>query len=225
MGAQNSSHNWGIGLLAAAVAVNATPLESPVSLGAFNEQDKFGKFESRQQAGRDLVALAQEKPNHQTALYAALKDAATQLQPPQFGDAIFLVTDGGDNRSGELQKKARQELIARGLRVFVFLVTSKDFKTPEEREGPTDMTELADATGGVVIQGTWSKQWLASDDAKRLAEQVRTMARWPYMLQFKLDQPLQKAAKVKISPPDKRTLELAYPREVLPCFALAGKSR
>ncbi len=225
MGPQNSSRNWGIGLLAAAFAVNATPLESPISLGTFSLGHKLGNFESREDVGRELVALSEKKPGQATALYAALRNTASELQPGRFGDAIFLVTDGGDNRSGELQKKARQELIAHGIRVFVFLVSDKDFKTPEERDAPIDMTDLANATGGAIIQGMWSKQWLASDDAKRLAEQVRTMARWPYMLQFKLDQPLQKPAKLKISPPDKRSLELAYPREVLPCFALTGKSR
>lgn len=225
MGQGYGSAHWGIGLRAAAFAIDATPLESSVSLGSFDEQDKFGKFESRQEVANELVALAlQEKPNHQTALYRALKDAATQLQPIQFGDTIFLVTDGGDNRSGDLQKKAQQELIARGIRVFVFLVVDKDFKTTEEREAPELMSELANATGGKVFEEPWSKEWVAGDEAKQTMQQIRTMVRWPHMLQFKLDQPLQKAAKLKITPPDKRTLEVAYPHEVLPCFALDAKS-
>ena len=52
--------NWGSGLRAAAFAVDATPLESPVSLGTFNERDKFGKFETRQEVGKELMTLLQE---------------------------------------------------------------------------------------------------------------------------------------------------------------------
>lgn len=226
MSASGSPEKWGVGLRAAAFAVDSTPLESSVSLGTFDEHDKFGKFESRQEAGNELVALAQqEKPKHQTALYGALKDAAVQFQPTQFGDTIFLVTDGGDNHSGELQKKAQQELIARGIRVFVFLVFDKDFKTAEEREAPELMTELAKATGGKVFEEPWSKDWVKSDEAKQLMHQIRTMTRWAQVLQFKLAEPLQKPAKLKISPSDPHALELAYPRQVLPCFALDAKSR
>lgn len=219
------STRWGIGLRAAAFAVDATPLDSSVSLGTFNEQDKFGKFESRQEVGDELTELLQQKPSHRTAMFAALLDAARRLQPSQFGDAIFLVTDGGDNRSGDLQKKAQQELIAHGVRVFVFLVFDRDYKTREEREGPELLTELAHATGGAVFEEPWSKEWAASNEAKQLMQQIRSMERWPHLLQFKLDQPLQKPAKLKITSPDSRALELAYPRQILPCFALAAKSQ
>ena len=216
---------WATALRTAAFALDAAPLDSPVSLGTFDQHDYFGKFESRQEVARELLALNQKEAGHGTALYGALKDAATHLQPAQFGDAIFLVTDGGDNRSGDLQTKAQQILAAQGIRVFVFMVFDRDFKTPEEREGPELMNEVAKATGGAVFEEPWSKEWVGSDEAKRLMMHIRTMTRWPYVLQFKLDQPLQKTAKLKISPPDSRSLELAYPHEILPCFALSGKSR
>ncbi len=213
-----SSPNWGVGLRTAGFALDVAPPDSTVSLASFNEKDALGKFESRQEVEKELVALADQKPNHRTALYDALLSAASQFQPPQFGDTIFLVTDGGDNHSGDLQKKAVRELVARGIRVFVFLVAQKDYKTPEEREGPDAMFDLARATGGTLVQAPWSKQWIASEEAKTLMQQVRTMARWPYMLQFQLNQPLQKSAKLKIySSEADRSLEFGYPREVLPC--------
>ena len=216
---------WGTGLRAAAFAVDATPLDSSVSLGTFNEQNRFSQFESRQEAAKEVAGLAQHEPSHHTALYDALKDAAARLNPTQFGDVIFLVTDGGDNHSAERQKKAQQELNSRGVRVFVFLVFDKDFKTAEEREAPELMSELASATGGAVFEEPWSKEWVASDEGKQVMQRIRTMARWPYMLQFRLDQPLQKPAKLRITAPDKHSVELAYPHEVLPCFALAAKSQ
>jgi hypothetical protein len=226
MSAGASPDRWGVGVRAAAFALDATPLDSAVSLGTFNQRSKFGTFESRQQVADELMSLAQhEKPHHQTAIYGALKDAAAQLEPAQFGDTIFLVTDGGDNHSADLQKKAQEELLARGIRVFVFLVEDKDFRTPEERNGPGSMWDVANATGGALVQAPWSREWVGSDEAKQVMLQIRTMTRWPHMLQFKLDQPLQKATKLKITPPDKRTLELAYPHELLPCFALDAKSR
>lgn len=224
MGPGSGTRRWGVGLWAAAFAAEATPLDSPVSFGTFNEQNKFGSFESHREVGKELEELLQQSPRHRTALYSALKEAVAQFQPLQFGDAIFLVTDGGDNRSGDAKTKAQQELTVRGIRVFVFLVVDHDFKTAEEREAPELMSELAKTTGGAVFQEPWSKEWVASDEAKRLMEQIRSMTRFPHMLQFKLDQPLQKAAKLKITSPNSGVLEFAYPRQVLPCFALNAKS-
>ena len=225
MGPGSGTPRWGVGLWAAAFAVEATPLDSPVSFGTFNEQNMFGSFESHREVGKELEELLQQSPRHRTALYSALREAAAQFQPPQFGDAIFLVTDGGDNRSGDAQTKAPQELTVRGIRVFVFLVVDRAFKTAEERDAPELMTELAKTTGGLIFQEPWSKEWVAGEEAKRLMQHVRTLTRFPYELQFKIDQPLQKRAKLKITPPDSRTLELAYPRQLRPCFALGAKSQ
>lgn len=73
--------------------------------------------------------------------------ATSILGNAQFADSVFLVTDGDDNfRTGKPQQVV-ESLAARGVRVFVFLVDSGVYKTPEEREAPESMEELARQTG------------------------------------------------------------------------------
>ena len=212
-----SPSGWGVGVLAAVFAAEAAPRDSLVSLGTFADEGKVWTFQSPKKVSEEVLALASQSPKGRTALYLAISRALTQFNAPQFGDTIFLVTDGGDNRSGELRNKVQKELVARGVRVFVFFVTHR-FTTPEEREAPADMADLARSTGGGLIQAPWSKKWIAGAEGSHFAEEIRNQVRWPYRLEFQVEHPLDKTAKLKISvPPENKSLELAYPRHVEPC--------
>jgi hypothetical protein len=206
-----------VGPLAAVFAAEATPQDSLVSLGTFADEGKVWSFQSRKKVSEEVLALASQSPKGRTALYLAISKALSQFNAPQFGDTIFLVTDGVDNLSGELRNKVQKELVARGVRVFVFLVTHR-FMTPEEREVPVDISDLARSTGGALIQAPWSEKWIAGTEAAHFAEEIKNQVRWPYRLEFQLEHPLDKTAKLKISGrAENKSLELAYPRHVEPC--------
>lgn len=207
----------GVGLLAAMFAAETIPQDSVAAFGTFNDTGKISIFLSHTQLKSEVLALGAIPPKGRTALYLAIRKVIPQFEKPQFGDTIYLVTDGGDNLSGELREKVKRELIARGIRVFVFFVLHQ-FRSPEEREGARDMAELARSTGGGLVEAPWSKNWLLSPKATDLAAEIADQVRWPYRLELQLDRPLEKPAKVKITlPPANKSLSISYPKELEPC--------
>jgi hypothetical protein len=56
-----------------------------------------------------------------TAFFDATAAAAKLLQPPREGDAIYAITDGGDNHSILTERKAQKVLADSGIRLFLFL--------------------------------------------------------------------------------------------------------
>lgn len=217
--------SWGIGLLAAEFAANAVPLESSVALGTFNENLQVSGFQDRSSLIKQVVALGKQEPKHRTALYDAVRSTSSLFKPPQFGDAIYLVTDGGDNHSSVRMPQLEDALIAGGVRVFVFLVsTNTPFHTPEERQGPDDMADLARNTGGRLISLPWSKEWLTKPEAASLAKSIEDEVAFPHRMELHLASPVNKPAKLSIAlPRDPKDYTIVYPRRIEPCPTFAGK--
>lgn len=90
-------------------------------------------------------------PRH-TALWDALETAASEFSQPQQGDAIYAITDGGDNASKTSEKPLEEDLLNRGIRLFTFSVDPSAGPTPEETNGPASLMELTQATGGYAVR-------------------------------------------------------------------------
>jgi len=90
-------------------------------------------------------------PRH-TALWDALETAASEFDQPQQGDAIYAITDGGDNASKTSDKPLEEDLLNRGIRLFTFSVDPSAGPTPEETNGPASLMELTQATGGYAVR-------------------------------------------------------------------------
>lgn len=89
-----------------------------------------------------------------TALEDALVHALALLKTPRVGDAICLVTDGGENASQARQSRVEALLESAGVRVFAILPTwnmGSRTISPVEAEGPTKLRGLATATGGALL--------------------------------------------------------------------------
>jgi hypothetical protein len=89
-----------------------------------------------------------------TALEDAVGNGMALLKPTSLGDAICLITDGGENASQLRKPKVEALLDSVGVRVYAFLpVWDMDNRTvtPQEVEGPADLRELAAGTGGDFI--------------------------------------------------------------------------
>ena len=99
MGPANGEHIWGIGLQAAKFAADALPPGASVALGTFSEHLELSEFQDTTSPTKPYLALGKLKPQHRTALYDAVSNASSRFNTPQFGDTIFVVTDGGDNHS------------------------------------------------------------------------------------------------------------------------------
>ena len=88
-----------------------------------------------------------------TALWSALIRGAKIFKTPRTGDAIYLVSDGGENKSIETEKSVLTVLTRAGVRLFAFILTSAGIRgrSPEELEGPIEIRKLVVATGGTSL--------------------------------------------------------------------------
>jgi hypothetical protein len=86
-----------------------------------------------------LEGPSEDSPKFKTALRDALAAALDLLRPLQFGDAIFLVSDGYDNSSKLADSQLRGALFGSGVRLFA-LITGEEIisrgRTPELPGGP-----------------------------------------------------------------------------------------
>jgi hypothetical protein len=68
------------------------------------------------------------------------------------GHRIYVVTDGDDNRSTISHMKLRRELIARGIRVFAFLIVSRGSLNHDAAIGASRTEDLSEFTGGDFVR-------------------------------------------------------------------------
>jgi hypothetical protein len=84
-----------------------------------------------------------------TALWDAMT-IAIHAENLQSGDAIVLVTDGGDNNSKHKESEISDLLQARCIRVFSVLLPSRQLAG--ETDGVVNLERLAQATGGALLR-------------------------------------------------------------------------
>jgi hypothetical protein len=211
---------WGPGFATAAFAVDSIPMKSAVMVGTFAQDLQLSQWQDRTSASKQLLTMKQQFPKGRTALYSALDKVASLLGNAESLDSVFLVTDGGDNFRTVKPQQVVASLAARGIRVFVFLVDPGVYKTPEEREAPENMEDLARDTGGIVFRLPWSKEWIAGGGAAGMAKQVQHATASPYLVDLQLAAPISKSAKLKLEISlDPKLYTLAYPHRLEPCAA------
>ena len=106
-----------------------------------------------QQVGEDRDYLK----NHlkgRTALRDAILQGVQLLDHPTSADAVYLLTDGGDNASAHSASDLLRRLAVTAVRVFaVLLYRSAGYRTrtPEEISGPEELSEVALKSGGEIL--------------------------------------------------------------------------
>ncbi|MBZ5650878.1 MAG: hypothetical protein LAO18_10380 [Acidobacteriia bacterium] len=167
-----------------------------------------------------MLDVAKQEPTGRTALFDSIDQALSLFQITQLGDAIYLVTDGEDNKSQVSIRKLKEKLAVHGVRVFVFLVPIDGVMTVEEAEGQSQMGELAEYTGGYVIRAPW--QEIGTNDEAwltRVATRIRSQLQEMY--QIALDIPSVEGSKgrVKVGLAGRKLNNntLTYPRQLVPC--------
>ena len=207
---------WGHGLEASVFAFRALPENAKVAFGTFASHLHIAPFGNLSAAQQQLSDLAKVTPRGETDLFGSLHIVAQAFGTPQFGDAIYVVTDGGDNRAKVSARAVSKELAFFSVRVYVFFITHQKFVTPDEKEGLDNIQLLAENTGGQIVQMPWSEDWLATTQAENYAALIRQYVRAPYRLELLLDRPLSKPGKLKITS-SQPTLHLIYPKLLVPC--------
>lgn len=209
---------WGNSLLAVGFALDSLPPHSPVALVTFSEKIDITGFGDPEQIRRKLLALKQTKPHGRTALYDSIKQAVRLFGAPQFGDAVYIVSDGGENIRPEERKQVAGELVRHGIRAFAFIVQQPagGARSPEQRTGTPDLADFAKLTGGSWITAVPNVAWSKSEDAAKDRDWTRAQLQSPYALEFQLAASPAKPVKLKITT-SARGFEISYPQHIEPC--------
>jgi Mg-chelatase subunit ChlD len=152
---------WSMAKSLAMEALAASPARFHAGLIVFNDKVrvKVPVQEDTQEARETLNGLAQPRRKSgkttggHTALWDALMAAIEMLDPPQFGDSISVITDGGDNESSTKPEELRAAFATRGVRLFAEWFGSGGGHplTLEELESG-DLFDLVNDSGGLTLR-------------------------------------------------------------------------
>ena len=128
-------------------------------------------------SNRDAVAdwLNGEKAQNvdllkgRTALYDAIESALDQMRSYEPGDAIFVITDGGENASEVRRSKLQNALRESGVRLFTLMVPTDMYTAPVELDGRKNLAALSNDSGGIALDTEHG--WGMFDD--RLKQELR----------------------------------------------------
>jgi Mg-chelatase subunit ChlD len=146
-------NKWRTAVRAASEFVHAAPPRARVSLFTFatKVEKKFDLVNEHKAIEESLSALMSQDISAlkgKTALFEAIHEALDELEPVRVGDAIYVVTDGGENASEESKSRIELALQKSGVRLFAFLLNDEPRPESEEEIGLLDLQDLALESGG-----------------------------------------------------------------------------
>ncbi len=154
-GRAEQNNKWQVAREAIEDLITETPADVQVALITFSTQvhDVFDFSQNRASIAAWLKQGSSQRSdiNGATAFYDALVAATKLLQPARPGDAIYAITDGGDNHSHVSRTETRKLLLQSGIRLFLFLFAEPTPLELQSEAGPVGVLELAHETGGFVF--------------------------------------------------------------------------
>lgn len=88
-------------------------------------------------------------PKGRTALLDAIYMGMAKMRDAQNQKkALLVISDGGDNRSRYTESEIKSMVKEADVQIYCIGIFDRDFRTPEERYGPTLLGEISDVTGG-----------------------------------------------------------------------------
>jgi len=154
--AGESSEKWRMAREAVDDLLAQTPGDVPIALVTFSGKvrDVFDFPQGRTAIAKWLKEGSPEQPHPKhpatTALFDAILEALKVLQPVQPGDAVYAITDGGDNASATSTTRTRAALLQSGVRLFAFLF-AEPLPAPEEQSNRGDFLEMIEDSGGFAF--------------------------------------------------------------------------
>jgi Mg-chelatase subunit ChlD len=158
-GESERNKKWPIARDAVEDLLTETPANVQIALITFSSEvhDIFDFSQDR----ASIMAWLKRGPSQRSdvkgrrALYDAAVAATTLFQSPRAGDAIYAVTDGGDNSSNVSPTDTRTRLLRAGIRFFLFLFAEPH---PPVREELESVLKLTHETGGFVFGVTGERR-------------------------------------------------------------------
>lgn len=160
MGSQTGERShWMLALGVAQLFANENADNSQLALVIFGKQvtDTIGFTAGNAAVKTRLQQLATDKNYEKTNVkgLTALRDAivrAVQLfDQPTSADAVYLLTDGGNNASAHNARDVTQLLAATSVRLFVILLPGLDTVIPEGDFQLEELSDLATNSGGEIL--------------------------------------------------------------------------
>jgi len=218
-----SEHTWEIARVAAGNLLVAAPSTLRVALVLFSNRiiDTIG-FD---RPATDIVERLAKMENGKgsTAILDSLDYSIKLLQPAEVGDVIYIISDGGENSSKVHRSDVESKLLGHGVRLFAFILQPKaPFTTPEEAAEPSLLSNLAQVTGGMVVD---EDSAAALDARPRLSAILQhgydQMAHF-YELHLTIPNPWAKKQRLRLDYVDqdgkkRKDLSVSYPQYLLPC--------
>src|SRR5260370_1047667 len=147
--------------------MSSAPSQIPIALVSFSgkEIESMGFDHLRNQTATELRRVMETPGGSKgrTAIYDAIMAGIRILQPSQFGDSIYLITDGGDNSSSVTGSEVREALLKNEVRLFPFLVENGYFEE-EKVAGYRAISDLASDSGGYMFTADVAKRHPEKDE-------------------------------------------------------------
>jgi hypothetical protein len=148
------SHKWKIAHAVASEFVSSAPAGMEVSFMSFSSvvHEKFEASDGRQPIQEWLASAPVRKGSTvdgRTALLETIETAIHELSPAQPGDAIYVITDGGDNASKTSSSQVERSLQESGIRLFAFILPDP-FSSQMERLGSLNLNDIVRRSGGLL---------------------------------------------------------------------------
>ncbi|MBZ5562011.1 MAG: VWA domain-containing protein [Acidobacteriia bacterium] len=168
-----------------------------------------------------LEARYLKEPYGKTRLNDAIEEGLSLLGQPQVGDALLLISDGGDNGSRTRPDKLKRDLVNSGVRLFAFLTVPplwNRVRTPEEMQG-ANINAICEETGGdAILNNTYDNSAAIKEKVASLATEMKNIYVLEVGLPGQTDKPRQWKLEVEAAgSKDKSHLHLIYPRHFMPC--------
>jgi len=144
--------------------------------------------------------LVYAQPKGRTALLDAIYLGMTRMKKARYEKkALLIISDGGDNHSRYTEGEIKSMVKESDVQIYGIGLYDRDFKTPEEREGPMLLGEVTEVTGGRTF-AIGSANELA-DVATKIGIELRNQ----YVLGYRPTNPTRdgkwRKIKVRLNPP------------------------
>jgi len=179
-----------------------------------------------------LEAISREPPDAnggRTALFDTLIQAVGMFGKPQPGDAIFLISDGADNRSQARGHDVKKLLLERGVRLFSFVPFDVVFPAEEVKLGPAPLADLSYEAGGRSFSlerrssvSRWDDSEQALTREYEMGKYMYVLAASSYYLEIVVKRVIEKPAALKLKIVDSNgeamhDVKFLYPQELMSC--------
>jgi Ca-activated chloride channel family protein len=173
--------------------------EDEFFLVAFNDKPEL--LEDFTMSVEDIQSkLVYAAPKGRTALLDAIYVGMNRMRKAKHQrKALLIISDGGDNHSRYTENEIKSMVKEADVQIYAIGLYDRDFKTPEEREGPELLNEVTEVTGGRTF--TIGSANELADVATKIGIELRNQ----YVLGYRPTNPARdgkwRKIKVKLIPP------------------------